>query len=178
MFKKFSIAFAILFALILTGCSTPSTTPSSDASVATPAPSASPKEKNTLKAFGGVNTWDNGVSISVSEPVPFEATRNAAGVVEGQAHVIYTLVLTNGTDKVLEGMSLYETVSSGGVEAHAISDSGHSLGSIGFAPTTSVLPGQTIKWMVAYNLADPKSVTFEISPGFEYKKAIFTNIFK
>jgi hypothetical protein len=177
--KKMVIVLIAALALMITACAPTATTSSPEASVAQP-PSQSPapteaKATDSLKKFGEVMSWHDGVSISVSEPVPFEASTYAAGVVAGQTNVVYTLVMTNGTDKPIEPL-VRASVSSGGAEASAIYDMGHALGDIGGSPTTIVLPGQTVKWLEAYSLVDPSAVTFQVSPTFMYDDAVFTNI--
>ena len=177
--RKFIIAVVALFALVLTGCSTQAASaPDPSASVAQPAALPEPtteKPKNTIKSFGDVNTWNDGVSISVSEPAPFEVGEYAAGDVDGQTHVVYTLVLTNGSAEPLEPM-VRTSVSSGGTEASSIYDTGNALGDIGGSPTTVILPGQTVKWLEAFSLADPNAVTLQVSPSFLHKDTVFTNI--
>lgn len=177
--RKFIVALMAVFALVLTGCSTSTTIdPSPSASAAqpvqNPAPATEESKNGTLK-FGDVMTWKDGISISVSEPTPFEPGANSAGAVAGQTNVLYTIVLTNGTDKPLEPF-VSASVSSGGAESNAIFDMGNPLGAIGDVPRTVVLPGQTVKWVEGYSLADPNAVTLQVAPTFSHNKAIFTNI--
>jgi hypothetical protein len=179
-FKFIAIVFAFVFALFVSGCAQTSeaNAPDPKASVAQPAaPSAAPEPapNTNIKKFGEVKTYDDGVSISVSKPANFKPNEYAIGAVPGQKYVVYTVVLTNGTKEVFQPMT-FGTVSSGGAEAKSIIDIGNPIGDIGQVPTTAILPGKTVKWLEAYSLADPKTVTYQIAPAFKYEKAIFTNI--
>jgi PBP1b-binding outer membrane lipoprotein LpoB len=179
MFKKVSILIALMFALVLSGCSVKGTdTPAPSASAAQPveATTATPVETptdtvGTLK-FGQVRTYEDGVSISVSTPKPFTPNAEAMGATPGQKAMVYTIVITNGS-KVPLRPSAYANVSSAGAESSMIADVGNPIGSIGSSPSGTILPGKTIKWLEGYSIADPKDVTFQVSPGFKYEDAIF-----
>ena len=173
---------ALTLAVTLTACAVPGGARHDDS--AKPAPSlAEPpaEEKPTpppaldLLAFGEAMEWQDGVQMSVSEPVPFTATEWAAGVVEGQAQIAFTIVITNNSDEVLEP-SVYSRLSSGGQEASTIFDTGNPLGDVSMPPSTAVLPGQTVQWIEAYSVADPATLTYQTAPSFSYEDAIFTNI--
>lgn len=138
-------------------------------------PEPAPEPDDMILAFGEAMTWEDGVSLSVSAPGAFTAGEYAAGVVPGQAQIVFTIVITNGSSEVLDPLA-YGTLSSGGQEASAIFDSGNPAGDIGMSPTTAILPGQTVQWLEAYSVVDPASLTFQIAPSFAYEDAIFTNI--
>ena len=166
-----------IFALIslFAGCSSkPAETPTqpSGASQLTQTP---PPVNNFIKQFGDVITWDDGTSISVSAPAPFEPTAYAAGGHEGWANLVFEIVMTNGTDEPMDPFS-WPSLSSGGQEAATWTDIGNPIGDIGMGPTTSILPGQSVKWLVAYAVADPSTLTFQIMPQVGYEEGIFTNI--
>lgn len=174
-----AVCTLLVFAFILTGCSaTPvaeDTDPEASQAAApdtvTPAVEEEPEDDGIL-AFGETVTWDNNVSLSVSAPAPYTPTEYAAGAVEGQQVVIFELVLTNNSGEVYEP-AVYGTASSGGVEAAGVFD--YDQG-VTLPPTTAILAGQTIKWQQAYSVADPANITLQISAGFEYDDAIFTNV--
>jgi len=176
---------AVATALLLTAC-TPiasSSSPSDEAPASAPsfaepvestAPEPEPEPESGILAFGEAMTWQDDVSLSVSAAAPFTPTEYAAGADQAN-NVVFTLVITNGSKEALEP-SVYSRVSSGGVESSSIFDSGNPAGDIMGGPITTILPGQTIQWLEAYSIADPASITFQVSPGFEYEDAIFTNI--
>lgn len=176
-FKFIALAFTFVFALFVTGCGSTAgaSTPDPSASAAQAVETSATPEDDNIKQFGEVKTYTDGVSISVSKSAPFVAGPYAVGPVKGQAHVVYTIVLTNGSKEVLDP-SVSSSVSSGGVEAKGIYDTGNAIGDIGGRPNTAILPGKTVKWLEAYSLADPKSVTFQVAPSYSHEKALFTNI--
>lgn len=180
-----AVSAALAALLLLSGCSvaatggdSPKAPPAAEPSFApepTQEPEPAPEPNDMILAFGEAMTWEDGVSLSVSQPAPFTAGEYAAGVVPGQAQIVFTIVITNGSPAALDPMA-YASVSSGGAEASAIFDSGNPAGEIGMGPTTTILPGQTVQWLEAYSVADPNAITFQVSPSFEYEDAIFTNI--
>lgn len=169
----------MLLVMVLTGCSVPaSSAPDPDASAASAeeAPkSEEPVQENSLiKPFGEVVSYQDGVSISVAMVGAFTPTQNAAGVVSGEQPTIFKVVLTNNSDEAVEPTA-FPSANSGGKAASSISDVAHpEYGELGFAPTTSLLPGQTVEWSVAFSISNPEDVTLEISPSFMYDDAIFT----
>lgn len=132
-----------------------------------PAPPA-----DTNLAFGDTMVWEDNVELTVSAPEPFTPSEFAAGA--DLAHnIVFTITLTNNSAENLEPLP-YSTLSSGGQEGSQIFDSGNSAGDIGMAPTTVILPGQSVTWKEAWSVADPNSLTQQIAPNFEYQDAIFT----
>lgn len=174
-------SLAVIAALTLTGCSIKAA-PNSDAPKKPTATAQPIKEEvpevevdTMVVGFGEVLTYQDNVSISVSEGVPFTPTEWSAGSVEGQQHLAFTVVLTNDSKSVVEPFSS-SSVSSGGQKASAIYDADSPIGDVGFSGDTAILPGQSLTWIEGYSVVDPSSLTFQISPSFEYKDAIFTNI--
>ncbi len=58
-----------------------------------------------------------------------------------------------------------ESVQSGDVE---IASSTTATNGIVGGPQTRVLPGHKVSWKFGYNVKDPKDVTVEVTPGFDY----------
>ncbi len=170
------VGFVLFFA---TGCSTKQAEETNpQASQAAEPPSQTPPPANEfLKQFGDTITWEDGVSVSVSTPAEYIPTEYAAGTVEGQPNVAFEIVLTNNTDEPLDP-GTWTTASSGGVEASQIFDTGEGapLGELAMGPSTTLLPGQTVKWYVAYSVADPAEITLEVYPSLTYESGIFTNV--
>lgn len=174
--------FALLVLLIgfIAGCATkgeaPAPAPEASAAEAPVATEEPPALDPMIKKFGEVFSYENGVSISVSEGSPFTPTMYAAGVIPGQPALLFKIVVTNGTAAAIDPYTM-ETVASAGTESSAIFDMGNTdYGNVGETPMTSILPGQTIEWLVGYSVADPANLTFEVSPGFEYEQVVYTNI--
>jgi len=177
VFVVLAVMLALVFAFIFTGCAV---TPQADAADPEASQAASPvedtvtppaPEDNGVNAFGETVTWDNNVSLSVSVPAPYTPSEYAAGAVEGHSTVAFEFVLTNNSDENYEPL-VYGTATSGGVEAPGVFDTAEGYS---FPPTTVLLPGQTLKWKQAYSVLDAANITMQISAGFEYDDAIFTN---
>jgi hypothetical protein len=176
-----AVAAAAALLLTLAGCASvppaPINEPAPEASLAAPPekPEVVPPPALDLLAFGEAMTWEDGIQLSVSEAAPFTPGEYAAGVIAGQPAIVFTLVITNNSDAVLEPMA-YGTLSSGGQEASEIFDMGNPIGEIGGSPSTAILPGQTVQWLEAYSVVDPANLTFQVSPTFSHEDAIFTNV--
>lgn len=171
-----AVAVVAVLAFILTGCAVTPQAKASDpeaSQAATPEDTVAPPapEDDGVNAFGETFTWADNVSISISAPAPYTPTEYAAGTVDGQETVVFEYVLTNNSDKNLEPL-IWATASSGGVEASGVFDVEAGLD---FAPTTVLLPTQTIKWKQAYSVADVANITMQVNVGFDYDDAIFTN---
>lgn len=168
------LALLFVVSFLLMGCSVVPKAEAADpkaSQAATPETPAEEPEDDGVSAFGETVTWDSGVSLSVSAPAPYTPTEYAAGAIEGHQTVVFEFVLTNGSDETYDPM-VYGTASSGGVDAPGVFD---TSANIGFAPTTAVLVGQTIKWQQAYSVLDPANITMEITAGVLFDDAIFTN---
>ena len=167
------VALILLFA----GCSTKVATDTTASQAAAPVEETQtpPAVNEFAKKFGDTITWSDGVSISVGAPTTYTPTEYAAGVVDGSTNVVFEIVLTNNGAEPYDPV-VWPSVSSGGVEASNIADVGSDLGTVGLVPTTTVLPGQTIKWYQAFSVADANAITFQISPDPFGDKGVFTNI--
>lgn len=178
------LALAILFVagvFLMSGCTAVAPSPAPEASVAAQ-PSDEPEVVAEVEEepafdgtipFGEVATYDDEVSVSVSVPGEYVPSEYAAGMVEGQPVLAFEFVITNGSNEPFDPTTVFATMSSGGVEASGVFDTENS---VGFPPSTSVLPGQTIKWVQAWSVTDPANLTMDISVGFTYDNIIYTNI--
>lgn len=140
-----------------------------DEPVAEPAP-----EPVGNLAFGQAMVWDNGVELSVSAPEAYTPSEYAAGA-DLPHNVVFTLTILNNSTENLEPFP-YERLSSGGQEGSQIFDIMGDGQDVGIAPTTVILPGESVTWRSAWSVADPNSLTMEIAPSFEYDDAIFTTV--
>lgn len=139
----------------------------------TPTKEATAEEKPENPTFGDTYTWDNGLAVTISEPETYEPSEYAAGTVEGQDNVTLEITVTNDTTEDVESSMFMITVSSGGSEASEIFD---TEGGIEF-PTSTILPGKSLTWNVAYSVADTNDiqVTFDNVIDFEAEKVHFTS---
>lgn len=183
--KQSLIQFAVfliaaIFVMILSGCGTKAAaTPDPEASVATSVEVQAPlpTPAYTILEFGQVHSYVDGLSLSISAPAEFQPSAYSAGVVDGATNLVFTFVLTNNSNEVIEPSS-YTTASSGGIEASIIFDVGSDIGEIGMTPTTPLLPGQTVQWLEAWSVADPAGVTLSAHPTWKHDQVLFTNLQK
>lgn len=168
------VALLVVIAIFATGCSTPATSaPDPQASQAS-APEQEPVvEDDGLYAFGETVTYEDGVSVSVSEPADYVAGELSAGTVEGQPTLAFKFVVTNGSDEPFDPSLVLATLASGGAESAGVFDTENE---VGFPPMTKVLPGQTVEWVQAWSVVDAASLTLELNVGFTHDAAIFTNV--
>jgi hypothetical protein len=171
-----TLASAAMLGLALTGCSQSAPSDVSDKAVSaekpqqTTTPSPEPSKANLNPKFGETVTYD-GLEVNVSAGAPFTPSEYAAGGTQPN-NVAYTVTVKNTSTKNYDPTLFSVTASSAGSEATSVFDS-----EAGFegAPQTSVTPGQTITFKQGFNLANPDDVTMDVSPGFEYQAATYTN---
>lgn len=125
-------------------------------------------------AFGDTMEWDDGVSMSVSEPEPFTPS-DLSGGADQAVNLVFTLTITNDSSENVQPIVI-STLSSDGTEATRIIDIGADGGQVGIPPTTPILPGESITWREAWSVADEDSLTMQTAPSFQYEPAIFTNV--
>ena len=125
-------------------------------------------------AFGDTMAWDDGVTMTVSEPESFTPSEFAVGGDQSE-DLVFTLTITNDSTENVQPVVI-STLSSGGTEATRIIDVGAEGGQVGIPPTTPVLPGESITWQEAWSVADPDSLTMQTAPSFGYESVVFTNV--
>ncbi|MBT2517702.1 DUF2510 domain-containing protein [Streptomyces sp. ISL-90] len=138
-----------------------------------PAEEAEPEPAGNL-AFGETMVWEDGVELTVSAPEAYTPSEYAAGA-DLANNIVFTMTIVNNSSENLEPFP-YPRLSSGGQEASQIFDLTSDGQDVSMAPTTVILPGQSVAWRSAWSVADPNSLTMEISPSFDYDDAIFTNL--
>lgn len=135
-----------------------------DSTAATPAP-ANP-------TFGQAYTFENGLAVTVGAPQPYTPSPSAAGADASLQAVVFDITLVNGSPENYETMVFATTLQSGNREASKIFDSANGVGG---SPNTPTLPGRESAFRVAYAVTDPADIVMQVSPGFDYKKIIFTS---
>lgn len=123
--------------------------------------------------FGTTVAFDDGLEVTVSEPVKFKPSEYAAGADGEGTPLKFQITVKNGTDKNFDPGLIFASVMSGDAEAESIFDSGDSLSE---TPSTKIRPGKSVTWSVGFMVLDPKDVTMEVEPGsFDYDSVLFTN---
>jgi hypothetical protein len=180
--KKIIAGLALAAALALTGCGVtaspvaepaqPEATTPSAVPEAASEPEAQPEAEDMIFQFGETIEYVDGLGLSVSAAQPYTPSEFAA-TGDAPHNVMFNIKVTNNTPEPYTP-SVWGTLASGGAEATQIFDSANGL--VG-GPSTAVLPGQTVEWVVGFNVMDPADLTFEVTAGsFEYKSAIFTTV--
>ena len=188
--KKPMLALAAVgLALTLSNCgATPVTSSSPADAAATSAPSAADEEaaaEDTAAetpeseasedgpiGFGQTYRYEDGLEVTVTAPKKFKPSEYAAGAEAKGTAVKFQVTLKNTGSKAYDPTLFSDTVSSGEAEAETIFDSENGFEG---SPSTTVRPGKTVKFNVGYKVLKLKDITMEVSPGFEYSEAVFTN---
>lgn len=183
MKRKMTVLAAITgvtLAASITGCATESGTVTkndgtqSEAAVETVTEteqSAEPESSNPH--FGDTYTWPDGLEVTISQPVEYTPSEYAVGAVEGETALAYDVTITNGTKEDVESLGINFTVASGGQEGTAIFDTDGGVE----MPTSTILPGKSLTWKIAYSVADPTDVQISVDnlTDFSSPKVHFTS---
>lgn len=149
----------------------PSESPTPEVEVSESEPEAEPEPEAANPVFGETYTWENGLSVTVSQPEPFEPSEYAA-VGDGDNHISFDVTIVNGTGENYDPAIFNTTMQSGNTEASQIFDSESGLGG---SPSTTLLADREAIFTVGYTVADPDDLVLDLSPGFEYENVVFTN---
>jgi hypothetical protein len=134
----------------------------------TVAPSA---EAAPAPKFGQTFTFENGLAVTVGVPQPFTPSETAAAE-EAPAYVSFPVTVVNGSNENYDPVLFNATLQSSNVEAAQVFDSEQGING---PPATTLLPGRESAFQVVFGVADPADLVLEVTPGFEYESAIFTN---
>ncbi|MBC9712418.1 DUF4190 and DUF4352 domain-containing protein [Streptomyces sp. TRM66268-LWL] len=124
--------------------------------------------------FGDSYEWEDGVTITVSEPKAYTPDQYAAGHAKGNKAFQFTVTVENGSKEKLDGAGIYPSLRDGkGAEAELVFDGSNGTKLI----EGTILPGK--KAVATYAFSIPagaeKELQMEISPDLiEYDNAIWT----
>lgn len=171
LLKSLFLAAVALAVAVSCGQEEGTPTPDAGSGVNNPAATSTTDTAPATAKFGEGFTFRNGVAVTVSQPAPFVPSASAAGYEAGGQAVIFTITVVNGSQENYDPTLFTTSLQSGNREASQIFDSAKNLGG---TPSTVVLPGREAEFQVAYAVSDPTDLVMEVSPGFEYRDAIFT----
>lgn len=148
------------------GSNRPAEESSSPSSSEAPAPAENP-------TFGRTFTYDDGLSITVSAPQPYEPSEYAfVGEPAPAAFVVFDVTIVNGTSANYEPAVFSATMQSANVESSQVFDSQQGMNG---SPSTVLLPGREAVFRMAFGATDPADLVLQVTPGFEYDAAVFTS---
>lgn len=186
--KKNLIVMAAVAALSLAGCTSVTATPTASppsgmnrpsvtsgadsTSPAGPAPSTSPKASTPddgVAAFGSAFAWKDGLSMTVSKPVPYTPSKYAATGKQFTQFVVFEVALVNKTGAPWDPAMIYATLQSANQEGERVFDSSQ----LPPEPSTKLLVGREVKFKMAFGVADPADLVLEVRPDFEHESVLF-----
>ena len=121
--------------------SSPAAAPTQDA----PTAAGEHTQGEGTQPFGSTATWPDGVSITVSKPMPFKPSEYAAVGTKAPKYVAVEVTLKNGSKAPVEAMSASLRGTSGDAEAEPVFDGERST-----LPSSRVMPGKSLKWRQAF----------------------------
>ncbi len=159
--------------------------PSAVASVDSGASSSEPAAEDSAAApgsaaaidgvlqFGDTAEFEDGLRLTVSElRTDYVPSEYAARLDESLTdYVAFTVTIKNGTSTPFEPL-FYAEGNSGGKAVDQIFDSEQNIGS---APSSRILPGESVTFDVAFGVADPTSVTLDVSADFDHDAVLYSN---
>jgi len=130
------------------------------------------KEKpEPMPKFGQTFTWDNGLSVTISKPKPYQPTE-LASFDKAPAYLAWDVTLVNKTGKTYDPSMFSTTAQSGDVEAGGIYDEPK----LRPTPSTPLLDGRQARFQMGYSVQNPRDVVMQVDSGdFELKPVIYTN---
>lgn len=125
--------------------------------VTTDAPQPEPTA-DTRPAFGDAWAFDDGLTVTIGEPEPFEPGEWAIYDEDAMAHLKFEVVVENSTGEDYDPNLIVITANSGGREAEPVFDAQNSLDG---TPSTTVIDGSSVAYNVGFSVLDPESVHVE-----------------
>lgn len=125
-----------------------------------------------IASFGDQVEFKDGLSVTVSEPRPFEASRYAAGARKFPNQLAFTVTVVNNTSKPYDPLNFTYSLQSGNGEGSEIFDTAKNLDG---SPSTTVLPGRETQFDIGYSVMDPADLVMQVEPisTFNSKPAYF-----
>jgi len=149
------LALSAALLVAVTGCAStggevvPGKTPKNDVT-------AEPPESRP--AFGDAWAFDDGLTVTIGAPEPFEPSEWAVFDEDADTHLKFEVLVENGTGEDYDPNGIVITANSGGREADPVFDTENSLDG---SPSTTVIDGGSVTYNVGFSVLDPDSVHVE-----------------
>lgn len=128
-------------------------------------------ESMPTNAFGETFTYEDGISVHVSEPEAFTPSEWAAGGESHDQHARFTVRVVNKSGAPFDASGAYPSVASGAGEGDEVFDMDSGLAG---PPETALLPGRESSWKVGFGVDDPADLVVQVAPSWDHEAAIFT----
>lgn len=161
-------------ALFLLGCSSggPEIVPPAEAPTVTEASTkATWNFEDHVTSLGVRFKWDDGLAMTVGPPKPFVPSRSAARENRFTTILAFVVKIDNETDKPYNPELAYCSGISGGEPMAPLIDSEKGIKG---TPFGRVLPGKSVSYKVAFEVADRRDIQVTCSTGFEYGDITWT----
>lgn len=138
-------------------------------------PEAGPGDKadGNQATFGQYVSWQNGVSVAVSEPTEFTPGEYVE-VVEGATYVMFTIRVTNDGAGAYNSGWMSVSAQSGSSEADSVFDSENGVSST--SPYVVLKQGgSAIEFPLAFAVEDPADIVLQVRPNYGDDEAYFTS---
>lgn len=164
MKRKLGITAAVLSisAFLLGGCATQDGTNAQSGAEVTAtqqaADEAEPKRANA--EFGGTYHWENGISISVSEPAKTSGARPAAQ--PGHETLKFLVSIENRSQEPFDPNLSTFSITADGTLGEQVYNPAKGIGN---TPELVIEPGVTGTFLVGFNVTNQTDMAFEVTPG-------------
>lgn len=170
------IAIVMLIVMSLTGCGK-RTNASAISEEDIGGTTQTPPPIDTMRhLFGETHTYDDGITVTISEPQQFELSEIASLEGDIRAHQIaFEVTVTNNSSETFQPEP-YPEVTSDGSTATLIHDVENPFGDFSFSSGTPLDPGESRTYLHGYSVDSMDSITVELSPTWQHDDVRFTNI--
>lgn len=145
----------------------------------TPDPSPSEVDEDAPAVFGDTYEWSDGLQVTIAPPRPYTPSEffvteaEITGYDESLTYLTFDVTVVNSTEADYDPAGFFTTLQSTNVEAEQVFvDEGIGIEP---PPMTTLLPGREAAFKLGFGVVDPNDLVMEVTPGFEYEGAIFTN---
>ncbi|RRQ29229.1 hypothetical protein DK926_04935 [Rhodococcus sp. Eu-32] len=179
MLKLLTTAVATaMLVLGVAGCSQEEGAPTADPGAGSNQPGEQASPDSTVESdsanstFGQAFTFRDGVAVGVSPPEPYFPSASASTDDPTGSFVAFTVTIVNGSDKNYDPALFSASLQSGNAEGDQDFDTANGISG---APSTVILPSRESQFKIAFEASNPADLVLQVSPGFEYRDAIFTS---